>query len=139
MVIASMSGHRLPALTVEQNEALATTPVEELLALRFYEPDRVAGHRCMPIQISERRNSLRVMAEAVQVGQTRCTGRHDQPRHDLTPLAKDELTGPRGEGYRRMIASFVRPGAPAPRTKSAPSGPYSWVLTERFHYWKRLS
>ena len=32
IVIASMSGHRLPALSAEQNALLATTPVEELLA-----------------------------------------------------------------------------------------------------------
>src|ERR1700710_3088621 len=31
--IASQSGHRLPALTPEQNKALATTPTEALLAL----------------------------------------------------------------------------------------------------------
>ena len=41
VVIASQSGHRLPALTVEQNKALATTPVEELLGLPFLQPDRV--------------------------------------------------------------------------------------------------
>src|SRR5215212_603423 len=41
VVIASQSGHRLPALTVEQNGALATTPVEELLGLPFLQPDRV--------------------------------------------------------------------------------------------------
>jgi hypothetical protein len=35
VVIASQSGHRLPALTAEQNKALATTPVEDLLALPF--------------------------------------------------------------------------------------------------------
>ena len=33
VVIASQSGHRLPALTPEQDAALATTPVEELLDL----------------------------------------------------------------------------------------------------------
>ena len=32
VVIASQSGHRLGALTVEKDHALATTPVEELLA-----------------------------------------------------------------------------------------------------------
>jgi hypothetical protein len=31
VVIASQSGHRLPALAVEQNRTLAITPVEELL------------------------------------------------------------------------------------------------------------
>src|SRR3954452_23231738 len=41
VVIASQSGHRLPPLTVEQNRALATTPVEELLNLPFLQPDQV--------------------------------------------------------------------------------------------------
>ena len=41
VVIASQSGHRLPALTVEQNKALATTPVEELLGLAFLQLDKV--------------------------------------------------------------------------------------------------
>src|SRR3981081_254716 len=41
VVIASQSGHRLPALTVEQNKALATTPVEELLSLPFLQLDKV--------------------------------------------------------------------------------------------------
>jgi NAD(P)-dependent dehydrogenase (short-subunit alcohol dehydrogenase family) len=35
VVIASQSGHRLAPLTVEQNKALATTPMEELLGLPF--------------------------------------------------------------------------------------------------------
>lgn len=38
VVIASQSGHRLPPLTAEQNKALATTPVEELLTLPFLHP-----------------------------------------------------------------------------------------------------
>src|SRR4029079_8149934 len=33
VVISSQSGHRLPPLTVEQNNALATPPVDDLLAL----------------------------------------------------------------------------------------------------------
>jgi NAD(P)-dependent dehydrogenase (short-subunit alcohol dehydrogenase family) len=37
----------------------------------------------------------------------------------FTPLARDELTGPRGEGYRRMI-ELCPPGAQAPQTKSEP-------------------
>jgi NAD(P)-dependent dehydrogenase (short-subunit alcohol dehydrogenase family) len=41
VVIASQSGHRLPPLTVEQNQALATTPVEELLSLPFLQPHHV--------------------------------------------------------------------------------------------------
>ena len=41
VVIASQSGHRLPPLTTEQNMALATTPVEELLNLPMLQPDQV--------------------------------------------------------------------------------------------------
>ena len=39
VVIASQSGHRLPGLSPEQNAALATTPVEDLLALPMLQPD----------------------------------------------------------------------------------------------------
>ena len=41
IVIASQSGHRLPPLSTEQNAALATAPVEELLNLPFLQPDQV--------------------------------------------------------------------------------------------------
>ena len=67
VVIASQSGHRLPPLPVEQNKALATTPVEELLSLPFLQPDRVTD-TLHAYQISKRGNSLRVMAEAVRWG-----------------------------------------------------------------------
>src|SRR5512136_2332670 len=63
VVIASQSGHRLPPLTVDQNRALATTPVEELLILPFLQPDQVTDP-LHAYQISKRGNSLRVMAEA---------------------------------------------------------------------------
>ena len=38
IVIASQSGHRLPALSAEQNQALALTPTEALLALPMLHP-----------------------------------------------------------------------------------------------------
>jgi hypothetical protein len=65
VVIASQSGHRLPPLTVEQNKALATTPVEELLGLPFLQPGQVTDS-LHAYQIAKRGNSLRVMAEAVR-------------------------------------------------------------------------
>lgn len=43
VVIASQSGHRLGALTVQQDAALATTPADELLALPMLQPDQVTG------------------------------------------------------------------------------------------------
>src|SRR3954464_8549676 len=102
VVIASQSGHRLPPLTVEQNKALATTPVEELLGLPFLQPDRVADS-LHAYQLSKRGNSLRVMAQAVRWGKRGARVNTISPGIIITPLAKDELSGPRGEGYRRMI------------------------------------
>ena len=42
IVIASQSGHRLGALTAEQDATLATTPTEELLGLPTLAPDQAA-------------------------------------------------------------------------------------------------
>jgi hypothetical protein len=67
VVIASQSGHRLPPLSVEQNTALAITPVEELLKLPMLQPDQVTDP-LHAYQVSKRGNSLRVMAEAVRWG-----------------------------------------------------------------------
>lgn len=113
VVIASQSGHRLPALSPEQNKALATTPAEELLTLSFLQPDQVKDS-LHAYQLSKRGNSLRVMAEAVRWGKRGARINTISPGIIITPLAKDELSGPRGDGYRRMIqASAVgRAGTP---------------------------
>jgi NAD(P)-dependent dehydrogenase (short-subunit alcohol dehydrogenase family) len=113
VVIASQSGHRLSPLTVEQNRALATTPVEKLLSLPFLQPDQVKDS-LHAYQISKRGNSLRVMAEAVRWGKRGARMNAISPGIIITPLAKDELTGPRGKGYRRMIEACAagRPGTP---------------------------
>src|SRR5512136_304352 len=102
VVIASQSGHRLPALTPEQNRALATTPADELLALPMLQPDQVTDS-LRAYQLSKRGNSLRVMAEAVRWGKRGARVNTISPGIIFTPLANDELRGPRGEGYRRMI------------------------------------
>jgi NAD(P)-dependent dehydrogenase (short-subunit alcohol dehydrogenase family) len=102
VVIASQSGHRLPPLTVEQNKSLATTPVEDLLSLPFLQLGKVTDS-LHAYQLSKRGNSLRVMAEAVRWGKRGARVNTISPGIIMTPLAKDELTGPRGAGYRRMI------------------------------------
>ena len=102
VVIASQSGHRLPALTPEQNKALAMTPADELLALPMLQPDQVTDP-LHAYQISKRGNSLRVMAEAIRWGKRGARVNTISPGIIITPLAKDELSGPRGAGYRRMI------------------------------------
>jgi len=113
VVISSQSGHRLPPLTVEQNEALATTPVEELLGLPFLQPDQVEDS-LHAYQLAKRGNSLRVTAEAVRWGERGARVNTISPGIVMTPLAKDELGGPRGAGYRRMIEGSAagRAGTP---------------------------
>jgi NAD(P)-dependent dehydrogenase (short-subunit alcohol dehydrogenase family) len=113
VVIASQSGHRLPALPAEQNAALATTPVEELLGLPMLASGRVKD-TLHAYQLAKRGNSLRVMAEAVRWGKRGALLNTISPGIIMTPLAKDELTGPRGAGYRRMIelSAAGRAGTP---------------------------
>ena len=102
VVIASQSGHRLGALTAEQDAALATTPADELLSLPMLQPGQVTDS-LHAYQLAKRGNSLRVMAEAVRWGKRGARVNTISPGIIITPLARDELTGPRGEGYRRML------------------------------------
>jgi NAD(P)-dependent dehydrogenase (short-subunit alcohol dehydrogenase family) len=113
IVISSQSGHRLPGLTVEQNKALVTTPVEDLLDLEMLQPENLTDS-LHAYQISKRANSLRVMAEAVRWGKRGARVNVISPGIIFTTLARDELNGPRGDGYLRMIelSSAGRGGTP---------------------------
>jgi NAD(P)-dependent dehydrogenase (short-subunit alcohol dehydrogenase family) len=113
VVIASQSGHRLPPLPVDQNAALATTPVDELLKLSMLQLDQLKDS-LHAYQLSKRGNSLRVMAEAVRWGKRGARINTISPGIIITPLANDELKGPRGPGYRRMIeiSAAGRAGTP---------------------------
>jgi NAD(P)-dependent dehydrogenase (short-subunit alcohol dehydrogenase family) len=112
VVIALQSGHRLPGLSLEQNKAPATTPIEELLGLLLLQLDQIKD--TLPAyQLSKPGNAPRVMAEAVRWGK-RDARNTISPGIIMTPLAKDELNGPRGEGYMRMIDTCLvgRAGTP---------------------------
>jgi NAD(P)-dependent dehydrogenase (short-subunit alcohol dehydrogenase family) len=113
VVISSQSGHRLPALTLDQNRALATTPADELLGLPFLDLSQVKDS-LHAYQLSKRGNSLRVMAEAVRWGKRGARINTISPGIVMTPLAKDELSGPRGAGYQKMIdgSAAKRAGTP---------------------------
>jgi NAD(P)-dependent dehydrogenase (short-subunit alcohol dehydrogenase family) len=102
IVIASQSGHRLPALKPEQDKALAITPTDELLTLPMLQPGQV-NDPLHAYQLSKRGNVLRVMAEAVRWGKRGARVNAISPGIIITPLAREELAGPRGDGYRRMI------------------------------------
>ena len=113
VVIASQSGHRLAALTPEEDKALATIPTEELLLLPILQLANVRDS-LHAYQLSKRANSLRVKAEAVRWGKRQARINAISPGIIITPLAKDELAGPRGNMYRRMIelSAVGRAGTP---------------------------
>ena len=113
VVISSQSGHRLPALTAEEDASLATTPTDELLKLPMLQPGLIRD-TLHAYQLSKRANSLRVRAEAIRWGKRGARVNTISPGIIMTPLARDELTGPRGQGYRRMIdlAPAKRAGTP---------------------------
>ena len=68
VTISSQSGHRMPALTPEEDELLATTPTDALLALDMLQPDRIRD-TLHAYQMAKRCNVKRVMAEAVKWGE----------------------------------------------------------------------
>lgn len=100
VVISSQSGHRLGALSEEQNTQLAASPTEELLTLPFI---TAITDTLKAYQYSKRCNVLRVMYEATRWGRRGATVNSISPGIIITPLANDELHGPRGEGYRKML------------------------------------
>ncbi|WP_010543617.1 SDR family oxidoreductase [Sphingomonas elodea] len=100
VVIASQSGHRLGALTAEEDAALATTPTEELLALPLLQDVTDTLHA---YQLSKRANVLRVKGEAPRWGKRGARVNAISPGIVITPLARHELTGPRADYYNRMI------------------------------------
>jgi NAD(P)-dependent dehydrogenase (short-subunit alcohol dehydrogenase family) len=102
VVIASQSGHRLPALTPEQDHLLATTPVDELLALPMLDSEALSDG-LHAYQIAKRANVLRVQAEAVRWAERGARVNAISPGIIITPLARDELDGANGAGYRRML------------------------------------
>ncbi|CAJ1201149.1 Diacetyl reductase [(S)-acetoin forming] [Companilactobacillus paralimentarius] len=113
IVISSQSGHRLPGLSVEDNKTLAMTPTEELLDLPILQPD-VITDSLAAYQYAKRTNVLRVAAESVKWQARGARINAISPGIIMTPLALDELNGPRGSGYRKMFDSMVtkRPGTP---------------------------
>ena len=102
IVISSQSGHRLPALPQEQNDALAMSRPEDLLKLDFVSSitDTLKAY-----QYSKRCNVLRVAYEATRWGRRGATVNSISPGIIITPLANDELHGSRREGYIKMIQS----------------------------------
>ena len=111
VVISSQSNYRLGAISQEQSDALAMTPTDELLSLPFV---KSIDNTLKAYQYSKRCNVLRVAFEACRWAKRGATINSISPGIIMTPLANDELKGPRGKGYRDMISGMParRAGTP---------------------------
>ena len=111
VTISSQSGHRMPALTPEEDELLACTPTEALLDLAVLQPENIRD-TLHAYQLAKRCNEKRVMAESVKWGEKGARINSISPGIIVTPLAIDEFNGPRGDFYKNMFAKCPagRPG-----------------------------
>ena len=111
VTISSQSGWRMPALTAEEDELLATTPTEELLSLPLLQPENIRD-TLHAYQMAKRCNEKRVMAESVKWGERGARLNDIAPGIVVTPLALDEFNGPRGDFYKNMFEKCPagRPG-----------------------------
>ncbi len=127
ITISSQSGHRMPALTPEQDELLAMTPVEELLGLEMLQPENIRD-TLHAYQMAKRCNVKRVMAESVKWGMKGARINSISPGIIVTPLAIDEFNGPRGDFYKNM---FAKCPAGRPGTADEVGGLAEFVMSER--------
>lgn len=111
VTISSQSGWRMPQLTAEEDEELATTPTEELLELEILQPENIKD-TLHAYQMAKRCNEKRVMAQSVEQGKRGARLNDIAPKIIVTPLAVDEFNGPRGDFYKNMFAKCTagRPG-----------------------------
>lgn len=111
VTISSQSGWRMPALTAQEDELLATTSCEELLNLDILRPEHIRD-TLHAYQLAKRCNEKRVMAQAVKWGARGARINAIAPGIIVTPLALDEFNGPRGDFYKNMFAQCPagRPG-----------------------------
>lgn len=111
VTISSQSGWRMPALTAQQDEQLATTPTEELLSLDILQPGNIRD-TLHAYQMAKRCNEKRVMAQSVEWGKRGARLNAIAPGIIVTPLAIDEFNGIRGDFYKNMFTKCPagRPG-----------------------------
>ena len=110
VTISSQSGHRMPALTPEEDWQLAMTPTEDLLKLDILQPENIKD-TLHAYQMAKRCNVKRVMSEAVQWGKRGARINSISPGIIVTPLAIDEFNGPLGEISTRICLPNAQPVA----------------------------
>lgn len=102
VTISSQSGFRMPALTAQEDELLACTPVDELLKLDILQEKHIKD-TLHAYQIAKRCNEKRVMAQSVEWGKRGARLNAIAPGIIVTPLALDEFHGVRGDFYKNMF------------------------------------
>lgn len=127
VTISSQSGHRMPALTPEEDEQLACTPAEDLLKLDLLQPENMRD-TLHAYQLAKRCNEKRVMAESVKWGEKGARINSISPGIIVTPLAIDEFNGPRGGFYKNM---FTRCPAGRPGTADEVANVAELLLSDK--------
>ncbi len=103
VVIASMAGHLMPPLPADEEHALAHTPARELLQLDFVSPEKLS-YPGFAYAIAKQANHIRVRAASVPWGRRGARINSISPGIISTPMGRQELDSPVGDGMRTMIA-----------------------------------
>jgi NAD(P)-dependent dehydrogenase (short-subunit alcohol dehydrogenase family) len=113
IVISSMAGHMPAHLPRDQEDVLANTPTEELLALPFLSKETVRDSM-QAYGLAKKANHLRVQAASLSWGERGARVNSISPGIIATPLAQHEMASESGPIYRAMIEA-----SPAKRMASA--------------------
>ena len=111
IVISSMAGHMFPPFDLEQEHALAHTPTDELLALPFLDPGQ---HGRRGLRLRQARQPPPRPGGEPDWGERGARVNAISPGIIITPLARDEMSGPGAENYQKMIETSAtgRVGTP---------------------------
>ena len=104
IVISSMAAYRQPPLPAEQEQVLATAPVEDLLDLPFLTPEHIPNS-VRAYEFSKRANHLRMQGVAVAWKDKGARANSISPGVIMTPLAQTELTSARGPAFAQLLDS----------------------------------
>jgi hypothetical protein len=131
-----MASHMFPPFDPEQEHALAHTPTDRLLALPFLDPEAWAARPTATPSVATScacRPSLAWGKRGARVNAI-------SPGIIITPLARDEMSGPGAANYQKMIetSATARVGTPdevaaaaafvlGPRPASSPAATCSWT------------
>jgi NAD(P)-dependent dehydrogenase (short-subunit alcohol dehydrogenase family) len=104
VVIASMAGHLFPALTAEQEQALAHAPARDILEVPHVNPDIVTDS-ALAYGLAKQANPVSVRAASVAWGRRGARINSISPGAIATPMGHLELDSPMGEGIRGLVAA----------------------------------